>query len=230
MAEAGEKFPLVTRSELFAGIPSSVCACIVSTARPFDFACRQVLYFGGDPIEQVLLLIEGRVKTTQFSERGTEVILRLCISGEVISELAFVAESKHSSTAQAVQDCKVLAWDLATFEAALDRFPALRCNTKRILEQRLQELERRFCEVSTETVAPRLAHGLVRLLDQIGHKVNSHFEINVSQEALAQMTSMASFTVCRLLTNWENQGLLRLRREAIEIHSVPRLMDLCKTK
>ena len=230
MAETAEKCSLMTRPELFVGIPSSVCTIIVSTARPIDFMCRQVMYFAGDPIEQILLLTEGRVKITQCSEHGTEVILRLCIPGNLISELPLVSGSRHSSTAQALQDCKVLAWDLATFEAALERLPALRSNAKHILEQRVQQLERRFCEVSTETVAPRLAHGLVRLLDQIGQKVNSHFEINVSQEALAQMTSMASFTVCRLLTNWENQGLVRLRREAIEIHNVPRLMDLCKAK
>src|SRR6267143_1757646 len=230
MAEAGEKSSLLTRSELFAGLPSSVCTHILSRARLMDFPCGEVMYFAGDQIEQVFLLTEGRVKITQFSERGTEVILRLCIPGEVISELALVAGSKQSSTAQAIQDCKVLAWDSATFEAAMERFPDLRSNVKRILEQRLHELERRFCEVSTETVAPRLAHGLVRLLDQIGRNVNSHVEINVSQEALAQMTSMASFTVCRILTNWENQGLLKLRREVIEVHNFPGLMSLCKAK
>ena len=230
MAEGAEKCSLMTRSELFAGIPSSVCTNIVSMARPIDFMCRQVMYFAGDPIEQILLLTEGRAKITQCSEHGTEIIVRLCVPGDLISELPLVPGSRHSSTAQALQDCKVLAWDAVTFEVALERLPALRSNAKHLLEQRLQELERRFCEVSTETVAPRLAHGLVRLLDQIGQKVNSHFEIKVSQEALAQMTSMASFTVCRLLTNWENQGLVRLRREAIEVHNVPRLFDLCKAK
>ena len=230
MAEAAEKCSVMTRSELFAGIPSSVCTNIASMARPIDFMCRQVMYFAGDPIEQILLLTEGRVKITQCSEHGTEIIVRLCIPGDLISELPLVPGSRHSSTAQALQDCTILAWDAVTFEVALERLPALRSNAKHLLEQRLQELERRFCEVSTETVAPRLAHGLVRLLYQIGQKVNSHFEIKVSQEALAQMTSMASFTVCRLLTNWENQGLVRLRREAIEVHNVPRLMDLCKSK
>jgi len=191
---------------------------------------REVMYFAGDPIKQILLLTEGRVKITQLSESGTEVILRLCVPGDLISELALAPGGSHSSTAQALQDCKVLAWDSATFEAALERFPSFRSNAKRILEQRLEDFERRYCEVSTETVAPRLAHGLVRLLDQIGRKVNSHVEINVSQEALAQMTAMTSFTVCRLLTNWEDQGLVRLRRETIEIHSVPRLLGLCKPK
>jgi len=229
MAEAEKYSPLATRSELFAGLSSSVCTNILSTARPMSFTSRQVIYFAGDQIKQIFLLTDGRVRITQFSERGTEVILRLCIPGEVISELALVPGSRHSTTAQA-QDCDLLAWDSATFEAAMERFPDLRSNVKRILEQRLHELERRFCEVATETVAPRLAHGLARLLDQIGRQVNSHVEINVSQEALAQMTSMASFTVCRILTNWENQGLLKLRREVIEVHNVAGLLDLCKAK
>jgi CRP-like cAMP-binding protein len=230
MAEVKDKCLLVKRSELFAGLPSSVYASIVSSARPRDFMFREVMYFAGDPIKQVLLLTEGRVKITQLSESGSEVILRLSVPGELISELALVPGGTHSSTAQALQDCKVLAWDSATFEAAIERFPVLRSNAKRILERRLEEFERRYCEVSTETVSPRLAHGLVRLLDQIGHKVNSHVEINVSQEALAQMTAMTSFTVCRLLTSWEDQGLVKLRRETIEVHSVPRLLALCKFK
>src|SRR5947208_14290009 len=176
MAEAEKYSPLATRSELFAGLSSSVCTNILSTARLMNIRSRQVIYFAGDQIEQIFMLTSGRVKITQFSERGTEVILRLCIPGELISELALVPGSRHSSTAQAAQDCEVLAWDSATFEAALERNPLLRRNAKRILDQRLEELERRFCEVSTETVAPRLAHGLARLLDQIGRQVNSHVE------------------------------------------------------
>jgi len=230
MAEAKDNCLLVKKSELFAGVPSSVYGSIVSSARPREFKSREVMYFAGDPIKQILLLTEGRVKITQLSESGIEVILRLSVPGDLISELALTPGSTHSSTAQAIQACTVLAWDAATFEAALERFPAFRSNAKRILERRLEEFERRYCEVSTETVSPRLAHGLVRLLDQIGHKVNSHVEINVSQEALAQMTAMTSFTVCRLLTNWEDQGLVRLRRETIEVHNVPRLLALCKVK
>ena len=107
-------------------------------------------------------------------------------------------------------------------------FRSLQSNVERILARRLDELERRFCEVATERASPRLAHALVRLTDQIGHKVYNHVEINVSQEALAQMTAMTSSTVNRLLINWENQGLLKVRREAIEIHNFLRLLSLCK--
>jgi len=174
------------------------------------------------------LLTDGRAKIIQLAASGSEVILRFTVPGEVIGELGLAPGSTHSSTAQAVQDCKVLVWGAESFDGALERFPMLQSNVERILARRLDELERRFCEIATETASPRLAHTLVRLTDQIGHKAHDYVEINVSQEALAQMTAMTSSTVNRLLTNWENQGLLKVRREAIEIHNFLRLLSFCK--
>ena len=228
MAEAIEKSPSLEMSELFADLPSSVCTEIIATARPRDYECRQVMFLAGDSVKETLLLTDGRAKIIQLAEGGSEVILRFTVPGEVIGELGLAPGSRHSSTAQALQDCKALVWGETTFEPILERFPILQRNAKRILVRQLDELERRFCEIATEMASPRLAHALVRLLDQIGHKVNNHVEINVSQEALAQMTAMTSSTVSRLLTNWESQGLLRVRREVIEIHSVLRLLGLCK--
>jgi len=223
-------FVSVGDSELFAGVSSLVIGEVVSKARPRFFAANEAMYFMDDPITQVLLLTEGCVKKSQLSQGGREAILRLIVPGEVISETALVPGGTHSSTAQALQDCKVLAWDSATFEAASACFPGLRKNAHRILERRLVELERRFAVVSTRKASPRLATGLVHLMDHLGQRVNSHIEINVTQEVLAQMTAMTSFQVCHLLNQWKGQGLVKLRKETIEIHSVPRLMGLCRAK
>ena len=228
MIETTQQSPLLEMSQLFADLPSSVCTEIVSMARPRYYACRQLMYIAGDPIKETLLLTDGRAKIMQFGENGIEVILRFTAPGEVIGELGLEPRSTHCSTAQALQACKVLVWSAGTFEAALERFPTLQRNAERIIQRRLEELESRFCEVATELASPRLAHALVRLIDQIGHKVNGHVEINVSLEALGQMTAMTTFTVSRLLTDWEKQGMLRVRREAIEIHSFLRLLSLCK--
>src|SRR5882762_9542846 len=113
-------------------------------ARTRDYKCRQVMFFVGDPIKETLLLAEGRVKISQLGENGIEVILRLTSPGEVIGELGLAPGCAHSSTAQALQTCKVLVWGAGTFEAALDRFPILRRNAKRILQRRLDELENRL--------------------------------------------------------------------------------------
>ncbi len=217
----------VANSELFAGVPSFVTEEVASSARPREFASGDVMFFADDPKDQVLLLTDGRAKVSQFSESGREVILRLIVPGEIISELTLVPGGMHSSTAQALQDCKALAWDSASFNSALEHFPELRRNADHILERRLEELTRRFLVVATKTASPRLANGLVHLLDHVGQRVGSHVEINVSQEALGQMTAMNSSSVCRLLSSWKRQGIVKLRKETIEVHSVPHLLSLC---
>ena len=59
-----------------------------------------------------------------------------------------------------------------------------------MLERRLNELEVRFREISTEKVAPRLSSQLVRLLDQVGKRSEGHVEIALSRRELAQGCSV----------------------------------------
>ena len=213
--------------ELFEGIPSADVERVISIARAVEFVSGDIVYLADDPVTEVFLLTQGCVKKSQFSESGQEVVLRLAVPGEIISEPTLVSGGKHSSTVLAIQDSKALSWELANFDSALKCFPDLRKNVGRILENRLAELSRRYWEVSTKTASPRLANGLVYLVDQIGERVDNHVEVRVSQETLGRMTGMNSFSVCRLLSKWRAEGIIRLRRETIEIHSVPHLLNLC---
>lgn len=226
--ERPEQFPVgVGESELFEGIPGADIRRVISIARQAEFPAGEVVFLADDPISHVLLLTHGCLKKSQFSEGGQEVVLRLVVPGEIISEPTLVAGGRHSSTVFAIQDSRALAWELANFHSSLKCFPDLRRNVGRILERRLAELARRYWELSTKTASPRLANGLVYLADQIGERVDGHLEVKVSQEILGRMTGMNSFSVCRLLSKWRAQGIIRLRRETIEIHSVPHLMNLC---
>jgi len=96
------------------------------------------------------------------------------------------------------------------------------------LERRLNELEVRFREISTEKVAPRLSSQLVRLLDQVGRQADGHVEIALSRRELAQLTGTTLFTVSRLLCSWESRGIVSARREAVLVHNVPALRDLSR--
>ena len=215
-------------SELFADLPGHESRTVLSAARSRNFVSREVVFLAGDPAKEVFLLASGWVKVTQVSGSGLEVILRIDPPGEIIGTFGPGAEGKHTSTAQALEECEMLVWDSASFESLLERFPLLRRNMGRILERRLSELEVRLCEISTETVSPRLAHALIRLLGRMGRKTNGHVEINLSQEALAQMTAMTSFTVSRVLSKWEQQGLVSLRRGALIVRNYEGLLSLCK--
>ena len=192
---------------------------------------RRTIFMEGDPIRNVILLTSGCVKITQIGLNGQQAILRLSGPGEIVGAIGacapcLITRTDHCSTARTVWPSSALVWEIAQFEAVSERFPLLRRNTTHVLERRLNELEERFREVSTEKVSSRLSGELVRLLKQIGNCKEGEVEISLSRQELAQLTGTTLFTVSRLLSQWQERGIVSPRREAVAVRNVPALVEL----
>lgn len=183
--------------KLFAGISPADCRTIISCAHETAFGC---------------------VKITQQNASGNEVILRLAGSGEVVGTFRLWSECKHGRTAQVVQPCSALVWDAATFDNLLERFATFGHNMFYALEECLEEMEQRFCEISAESVASRVSSELIRLTKHLTCDANGHLEICLSRMEPAQLTGTTLSTVSRLLCRWQASGIVRLRRGAVEVH------------
>jgi CRP-like cAMP-binding protein len=176
----------------------------------------------------VILLTSGVAKTVQFTESGTEVILGLRGPGEVVGTVGLRPQDRHCSTALALASSTVLVWDAAVFETFYQRSMYLRRNITHILCQQLHELEERYREIATEKVAARLSLQLVRLIHQVGRRVDGGIEIRLSREELAQLTGTTLFTVSRLLSEWNQKGIVRTRREAVSVQNFEALAQLAE--
>jgi CRP-like cAMP-binding protein len=79
------------------------------------------------------------------------------------------------------------------------------------------------------TVSPRVAHTLLRLLNQIGcHQSKGNFQIDVEQEEVAKMAATTLWAVNQLLARWEKQGLVSRGRGSIMVRGYDSLLQLCK--
>lgn len=184
------------------------------------------MFSEGNPVRDVTMLLSGCVKVTQTGLNGNEVILRLNGPGEIVGSFRVCTHCSHCSTAQPVQDSTALVWDAQTFEKLLVRYPMFRRNTLRALEERLRDMEQRFREVSTEKVGSRLSSELLRLSDRLGRTSNGQLEITLSRAELAQLIGTTLFTVSRLLCQWQTQGIVAIRREAVMVRDVNALAQL----
>jgi len=209
---------------LFSGMSSADCTSIVSAAHERNFSRRQTIFAEGDPVQHVPLLVSGSAKVTMPGQSCGEVILRLCGPGELVS---CCSAGRHCSTAQTLESSKALIWDAANFEALWERFPMLWRNTERILFEHLEKLEERFREMSTKNVALRLGSELVRSLKHVGHDVNGEVEIRLSRKELAGLVGATSFTVSRVLCQWERRGIVAgRRRKAVSVRNLQALIKL----
>jgi CRP-like cAMP-binding protein len=219
---------LALRSSLFSGASSAASKEVVSAAREKKFESEHAIFSQGDSVRQVLLLISGCVKLLQVGANGHEVMLRLSGPGELIG----IAESHirtHNSTARAQLPSTALAWDIPTFESLFERHTFLRRNMLDMLLHHLDDMHVRFREISTDRVAARLSSQIIRMMHQVGHQVDGGIEISISREELAQLIGTTLFTVSRLLSDWDRQGIVAARREAVSVRNLRALANLSET-
>jgi len=221
-----ERVVLMCASALFTGLSQQECVEIASCAKARTFARDELLFMQGQPVRNLVLLQTGRVKLTQLSPNGNEVILWMNGSGEAVGTPSDTTACSHTCSARAMEQCRALTWEYTRLQNLLLEYPQIRNNINQILSSRLSELEERFREVATEKVAKRLALTLLRLLKQVGKQSPGGVEISLSREELAQMTGTTLFTISRILSKWGEQGFVLPRREAVLVKDAQRLGEV----
>jgi len=79
-------------------------------------------------------------------------------------------------------------------------------------------------------VEQRVAGTLVRLARQAGKRVRSGIliDIHLSRQDLAEMTGTTLYTVSRILSRWEQEGLVELGRERVVIRNGHGLVEIAE--
>lgn len=96
-----------------------------------------------------------------------------------------------------------------------------------MVSTRMEEAHERVVELATALVDRRVAHALLRLIEQTGRRTEYGIEIGfpISRQDIADMTGTTLHTVSRLLTAWEHQGFVRSTRKRVTVVDGARLLD-----
>ncbi len=187
-------------------------------------------YRQGDLATTFYILIAGQVRLTEVTTEGQQLLVRFAGPGEAIGIIAALENTAYPLAAQAAEDCRALAWNSATMEQLMERFPRIAINGLRLVSQRWHELEERYRELATERVERRVAQTLLRLVRQVGQKVEQGIllELPLTRQDLAEMTGTTLYTVSRIFSRWEQEQLIETGREWILIcypHGLARIAE-----
>src|ERR1700737_2553718 len=98
----------VQLAPLFEGLTLAQGSEIVSIAQVRLLSRNPTIFREGNPVNSVVFLISGRLKITQTSRAGAEVILRVVETGEVAGGLVVPAGRAYTVAAQALGSCRVI--------------------------------------------------------------------------------------------------------------------------
>jgi len=218
------------RVGVFQGIAPDELGRIAQAAQRRQISAETFLFHQGDPAEVTYVPVQGRLKLTQITPEGHEVILRYVGVGEMTGATAVFGDTAYPASAESVEEVIVLGWDNETMIELIEHYPRLGLNILHLLSVRLQELQDRLREMSTERVERRIARALLRLVSQLGRKAETGvlIDLPLSRQDLANMTGTTLYTVSRVLSHWEEEGIVETGREKVLIKHPPSLVVIAE--
>ena len=171
------------------------------------FQPRQQIHAQGEPADTVGYIRKGRVKATTFSNRGKEAIVGIFQKGQFFGETCLGMAAVRTSNIVALEECLITS---ITKEAMLSTFncePDFSAFFVSRLLSRNARLEEDLIDQLFNLSERRLARLLIVLAnsDQGDKKPG---EVNLSQEALADMVGTTRSRISTFMNKFRDQGFI----------------------
>jgi CRP-like cAMP-binding protein len=214
----------------FAGLTDEEIEDLLRRARSQNLEKGAALFEQGDAADRFFVLADGRLKVTQVTPDGQQVVVRYIGPGEMFGCVAVTGQQAYPGTASAALDSTVVAWSAAEAASLVEKHPKFGAHILRMMSGRVQEAHARMREMATERVERRVARALLRLAREAGKRTEVGIEIAMplSRQDVAEMTGTTLYTVSRLLSAWEQDGLVDTGRQRVVIKQPHALVKIAE--
>jgi len=204
---------------LFNGLSVVEIEHVISTGHLLQKHSGGFFFLQGDPANAFLVLVSGRVRLGQITPEGQQILLRVIGPWTPFGAVALAEGETYPISAEAAEVSEAYSWSKGSMTALTERMPVLLLNAVKLMAGHVQEFQERYRELATQRVERRLASTLLRLAAKTGKKTEQGVLINfpLSRQDLAEMTGTTLFTISRILSQWESQGLIVSGREKVII-------------
>lgn len=219
---------LLRGTSVFSDLSAKEARALVDAASLRPLRANEAVFVHGQPTTELCLVLSGRIKLSRAGWARDPVILRIAHPGEFLELARSLRPGGYDVTATALCSAELAVWPTQVWRRLVDEIPAIMPCLAQLLEQELSDAQHRFVEIASLDVPRRIAHALLRLVNQAGRKEAAGIRIDfpLSQQDLAALTGTTLFTVSRTLTCWERRGLLAGGRRTVLVRDIPALTNL----
>jgi CRP-like cAMP-binding protein len=181
------------------------------------------LFHEGDTSDWVFLLSRGRVKVSSMTADGRDVVLAICVPGEILGELSAIDGSSRSATATAIDAVEARVVDGAAFRGFLAANAPAAVALLVAVCGRLRESDRRSVEFVGKDSVGRVAGRLVELAEQFGvpgPNGQIRIDVPITQDDLAGWTGSSREAVSKALRTLRGRGWIATGRRSITVVSL----------
>lgn len=214
--------------ELFAGLSSAELARVLKSARVRQVTKDTRIFHQGDAADWAYILIEGSIRITQSGNNGEHVIIRFIGPGETFGTVALFTDHAYPADADTLDDAVIAGWRENDLRALMLNYPQIALNVIHVIGKRLQEVQDRVRELSTQRVEQRVARAVLRLAHQSGQQTadGMTIEFPLRRKDVADISGTTLHTASRILSAWEKAGLLISENQRLTICNLAELSEI----
>lgn len=191
---------------------------LLRRGRRRTFPPRTAILSVGAAGDEVLVVLEGRVRLVAYGAENREVVLAIRGPGELVGEMAALGAERRTASAVALDQVEAAVLGGDEFRAFLLEHPDVALVVIRMLVRRLAEATRDLIDQATQDSLGRVARRLLELADDLGVPTGEgRVELSLTQDELARWTGATRETVSRSLRLMRQLGWVSTDQRKITV-------------
>lgn len=218
---------MLAKTPLFAAIPTPLLDELAAKAKTVQIEAREILFSKGDPGDRLYLVAKGLIRIGVLSVEGREVTYGMIQPGELFGEIAVLDGGVRSADATAMEASELLALERKDVNAFLQRHPIQALHLLTVLCDRVRRADDLLEDVVFLSLPSRLAKHLLMLKTTLGSQIQAKgpTTIRLSQQEVADHLGISRESVNKVLSKWEQAGIVTLGRGQITLDKPQSLDD-----
>jgi CRP-like cAMP-binding protein len=210
---------LLRRLPFFRRVSPALRARVAEVARLKSFDRGELIFAEGDPSDQFIVIVSGRVKVFKATPAGKEIILEIFGAGDPLGAVAVYEGAPFMASAFTLEPTQLLSIEQSAFFKLLEAEPAFVRGLLSGLTLRLAELTRRLAELTGARVETRFARLFLKLCDQIGRpdRGGTFVAMPLSRQELADLTGTTIETTIRIMSRWQKDDVLHTEKDGFVV-------------
>jgi CRP/FNR family cyclic AMP-dependent transcriptional regulator len=204
--------------EIFRDLPPEQITMIEHATVMRTIAKGQVIYSQEDRAEALFLLKRGRVSIYRLTPDGKRLELATIGPKAFFGEMPLLGESLRHAYAEAAEESLLCVMSRADVERLIRQQPQVALRMIEVLGKRLALTEARLEELAYRSAPARIAAVLLRLTEG-----RAGSEVAVTHQELGDMIGALRETVSKILEEFQQDGLVELRRGHVLVRDAERL-------
>ncbi|OGI46930.1 MAG: hypothetical protein A2151_05700 [Candidatus Muproteobacteria bacterium RBG_16_65_34] len=187
----------------------------------------EMLYRPGEPLRALYTVQTGCIRTSMTTCDGEVQVLGFHVPGELLG-IDALGEQRHPSEAAAIETTAVCEYPYHELERLMGEAPAIQRQLLRLLSREIAREEELMCLLGQRNAESRLAACLLNLSERYsrGGKRGDGFTLAMSRQDLGNHLGLAMETVSRLISRFQDEGMLSVAGRHVQLLDAPRLHAL----